>query len=101
MAARAGAIGRKSYGWPWWKTLAPMVGTWPVSVTTTGSVWTSTVLSCVLERRVTTGLRHRVLAFEWRSISRFVNSTKPKICVHSETMLPTTWPHLASESIQA
>src|SRR4029434_1473380 len=45
--------------------------------------------------------RHRVLSFEWRSTSRFVNSTRPKICVHSETMLPTTWPHLASESIEA
>ena len=46
-------------------------------------------------------LIHRALSFECRSINRFVNRTKPNICVHSETMLPITCPHLASESIEA
>ena len=41
------------------------------------------------------------LSLELRSISLFVNRTRPKICVHSETTLPTTWPHLPSEFIAA
>src|SRR3981081_4569578 len=36
--------------------------------------------------------RHRV--FEPTSIKRLVMRTSPRICVHSETMLPTTCPHL-------
>src|SRR5712692_6295386 len=44
---------------------------------------------------------HRAPSLECRSISLLVNSTRPKICVHSETMFPTTCPHLASESIEA
>src|SRR5437867_3518115 len=44
---------------------------------------------------------HRLLSFECGSMSRFVISTSPKICVPSETILPTTCPHFDSESIQA
>jgi hypothetical protein len=35
------------------------------------------------------------------SINFFDNNTNPKICVHSETIFPTTCPHLDSESILA
>ena len=42
---------------------------------------------------------HRLLSFERDSISRFVIRTSPRTWVHSETMLPTTCPHLDSESI--
>src|SRR5690348_2444647 len=40
------------------------------------------------------------LSFEFVSISLFVSRTSPRICVHSETMFPTTCPHfeLASNS---
>src|SRR5579864_9348917 len=34
------------------------------------------------------------LSFEWVSISFLVMISKPRICVHSETMFPTTCPHL-------
>src|ERR1039458_10680451 len=36
-------------------------------------------------------------ALEPTSIRRLVIRTSPRICVHSETMLPTTCPHLRSE----
>src|SRR3984893_8321874 len=41
--------------------------------------------------------RHRVL--EPTSINRLVIRTSPRICVHSETMLPTTCPHFPLGSI--
>src|SRR5713226_440047 len=44
---------------------------------------------------------YRALSLECCSISFLVIKTSPKICVHSETMFPTTCPHLASESIAA
>src|SRR6185437_3046355 len=34
-----------------------------------------------------------LLSFECDSTKRLVMISRPKICVHSETMLPTTWPH--------
>lgn len=39
------------------------------------------------------------LSFDPTSIIFLVKMTNPKICVHSETMLPTTWPHLLSGSM--
>src|SRR4051794_18245926 len=35
------------------------------------------------------------LSLEFTSIRRFVISTSPRTCVHSETMLPTTCPHFS------
>src|SRR5437016_14069343 len=49
---------------------------------------------------------HLRLSFEWVSISFLVRITRPKIWVHSETMLPATCPHfelgsdLANRTIQ-
>src|SRR5439155_1392832 len=49
---------------------------------------------------------HLRLSFEWVSISFLVKITRPKIWVHSETMLPATCPHfelgsdLANRTIQ-
>lgn len=37
--------------------------------------------------------------FEPTSIQRFVIKTRPRICLHSETMFPTTCPHLLFGSI--
>ena len=37
------------------------------------------------------------LSFDPASTNFFVSKTSPRICVHSETILPTTWPHLDSE----
>src|SRR5579872_6979560 len=34
-------------------------------------------------------------------MKRLVKITTPKICVHSDTTLPTTWPHLLPVSILA
>ena len=39
-----------------------------------------------------------LLSFDPVSTSFFVSSTRPMICVHSETMLPATCPHFDSES---
>src|SRR6185312_10222148 len=39
-----------------------------------------------------------LLSFDPTSTSFFVSSTTPRICVHSETILPTTCPHFDSES---
>jgi hypothetical protein len=41
------------------------------------------------------------LSFDLSSINFLVRRTRPKSCVHSETMLPTTCPHFPSESIFA
>jgi hypothetical protein len=39
-----------------------------------------------------------LLSFDPTSTSFLVSSTSPRICVHSETMLPATCPHFDSES---
>jgi len=40
-----------------------------------------------------------LLSFDFSSINRLVRRTSPRSCVHSDTMFPTTCPHLPSESI--
>ena len=40
-----------------------------------------------------------LLSFDLSSINLFVKRTRPKSCIHSDTMFPTTCPHLAAESI--
>src|SRR3984957_7940039 len=41
----------------------------------------------------------QLYSFDPTSISRLVISTNPRICVHSDTIFPTTWPHLLFGSI--
>src|SRR5579862_6607151 len=40
-----------------------------------------------------------LLSFDLLSTNFFVSRTRPRTCVHSETMLPTTCPHFDSESM--
>src|SRR5215470_12504660 len=56
---------------------------------------------CVFHRNVRLVLTacYCLLSFDFSSIKRLVRRTRPRSCVHSDTMFPTTCPHFPSESI--